>query len=82
MQKHWNGYVNALGGNKPPASSVDPYPTSDSKIGTSGFLDLKPLQPEIQARYDTMSPSWEGIKASETAIKNGMFRGEFMAFKK
>ena len=81
MQKHWKGYVDAVAGNRP-TSSVDIYPNTDSRVGTSGFLDLKPLTPEIQARYDTMSPSWEGIKASETAIKNGVFRTEFMSFKK
>ena len=63
-----------------PTNSVDnpvvPYLTSSSKIGVSGFLDLKPENPQIQARYDAMSGSWEGIQASEAAVKHGIFKAD------
>jgi len=83
MEKHWASYVSALGTNKPPSSSMDScvYPTSESKIGVSGFMDLKPARPEIQARYDAMSGSWEGIEASDKAVMKGMFTTDFMPLK-
>ena len=80
MQKHWNVYVDALGGNKPPADS-NVYPTSDSTIGVSGFLDLKPKNPEIQAKYDAMSPTWGGIQPSESAAASNLFKASFMPMK-
>jgi hypothetical protein len=35
-------------------------------------------KPEIQARYDAMSGSWEGVQASESAISQGVFKTESM----
>jgi hypothetical protein len=79
MDKHWSGYLNAVGGTPVPASSMPaPYPTSDSSKGTSGFFDLPVKKPEIQARYDAMSGSWGGVKASEAAITSGVFKTESM----
>ena len=76
MEQHWTGYLNALTKQSVPKSSMNPqevYPTTDSKIGVSGFLDLNPKQPEIQARYDAMSGSWAGISATNSAIGRGLF---------
>ena len=82
MESHWNNYVKALGNNKPPATSEPcPYLTSDSRIGVSGFLDLKPANPEIQARYDAMSGNWKGVEASDKAVLKGMFTTDFMPLK-
>jgi hypothetical protein len=81
MEKHWSGYLNAVGGAAVPASSMPataPYLTSDSSKGTSGFLDLQVKNPSIQARYDAMSGSWAGVSASESAITNGVFKTESM----
>jgi len=84
MEQHWTGYLNALGNkNQIPNSSLtseDLYLTSSSKIGVSGFLDLKPQQPKIQAKYDAMSGSWEGVQASEAATKNGVFKADSLPF--
>ena len=71
MQQHWEGYLNAIGQNKTPQSSmpeVAPYETSSYETGKTGFMDLlvTPVQKSIQARYDAMSGSWEGVKASES----------------
>jgi hypothetical protein len=41
-----------------------PYQTSSSEPGLTGFQDLKPANPQLQARYDAMSSQWEGIKPS------------------
>lgn len=83
MDKHWSGYLNAVGGNPVPTSSmpaVAPYLTSDSSKGNAGFLDLTvaPKQVQVQAKYDAMQGSWEGVKASEAAISKGVFRTESM----
>jgi hypothetical protein len=37
----------------------------------SGFLESQPRDPEAQAKYSAMSPSWEGIASSESAIARG-----------
>jgi hypothetical protein len=82
MKQHWNSYLKALENNKPPATSDPcPYLTSESKIGVSGFLDLKPARPEIQARYDAMSGSWQGIEASDKAVLKGLFTTDSMPLK-
>ena len=83
MQQHWSGYLKALGGNTHPVTSMEPvapYLTSDSRIGVSGFLDLKPAKPQIQAKYDAMSGSWQGIQASESAMQHNVFKAESMPF--
>lgn len=45
-----------------------PYQTSSSEHGLTGFQDLKPANPVVQARYDAMSPVWEGVTASNSYI--------------
>lgn len=83
MQNHWEGYLNAVGGNPVPQSSMPtPYPTSDSTPGTSGFLDLQVKKPDIQAKYDAMSGSWAGVEASSAAISSGVFKTESMPIDK
>lgn len=74
MQNHWDGYLKALNGASIPA----PYATSDSRFGVSGFMDLNPKNPEVQAKYDAMSGSWEGVSASDGAIAKGIFKAESM----
>jgi hypothetical protein len=85
MEQHWAGYMNAIGKvNTTPASSMPPvavYNTTDSTIGVSGFLDLTPKQPEIQARYDAMSGNWGGIEATNKALANGLFSTDAMPLK-
>ena len=78
MQAHWEGYLNALGKASVPQSSVPAYQTSSSDLGVSGFLDMTPKNPDIQARYDAMSGSWAGVDASNKAISNGVFSTDAM----
>jgi hypothetical protein len=83
MQNHWEGYLNAVGGNPVPQSSMPAaYPTSDSTKGTSGFLDLTVKKPDIQAKYDAMSGSWAGVEATNAAITKGVFSTEAMPLDK
>ena len=77
QEQHWSGYLNALGNAKHiPQTSMplaDIYPNTSSQIGVSGFLDLTPRQPEIQAKYDAMSGNWGGIEATNKALAHGLF---------
>lgn len=77
-QDHWKGYVTALSGYQTPGTSVPAYQTSSSETGVTGFMDLFVRKPEIQARYDAMQGSWEGVQASESAISQGVFKTESM----
>lgn len=87
LSDHWEQYLVALGKTTKPTStnSVIPFENTSTKIGVSGFLDLKPESTnsqQFQARYDAMSGSWEGVSASEKAVlKNRMDKTEFMPFK-
>jgi len=80
MQNHWQGYITALAATPIPSSSNPPVATFKPSDST-GFLDLNPKQPEIQARYDAMNGSWEGVRASEAAVKAGVFKTEFAQMK-
>ena len=80
MKTHWNGYLNAVGKMTPKSSNT--FENTSTQIGVSGFLDLKPANPEFQAKYDAMSGSWEGVTASEKATLNQKTdKTEFMSWK-
>ena len=84
MQDHWTGYLKALGEMKVPTTTmpaVAPYQTSSDEKGKTGFMDLLVANPEIQARYDAMSGSWQGIQASEGAVSNNLFKTDSMPLK-
>jgi len=70
MDKEWTGYQSANNGFALPQSTSAVYPTSSSEKGVVGFQDLTPYAPDVQARYDAMSGSWEGIAASTKYSKN------------
>ena len=79
MQQHWEGYLNAIGQTKTPQTSmpqVAPFENTSSETGKTGFMDLlvNPIQQKIQARYDAMSGSWEGVDASEA--NSSLFKTE------
>jgi len=72
MDKQVASYNAAVGDHILPASSkgVIPYQTSSSEEGLTGFQDLTPANPQLQARYDAMSPEWEGVKATNKHVFN------------
>lgn len=79
MNSHWEGYLKSLGAQKVPETTMPKvFETTSNEKGQVGFMDLTPKQPEIQARYDAMQGSWEGIQASNSAISKGLFRTEEM----
>lgn len=79
MEKNWEGYLKALGTQKPPKHNIDtlPYNNTSSTVET-GFLEWKPKNPEIQKKYDAMNSSWQGVQASEKAITAGEFQSSFI----
>jgi hypothetical protein len=81
MDASWQGYITALGAQKPPASNIDvgfPFPNTEGNTTSSGFIEWKAKDPKTQAKYDAMSDSWQGVKASESASASSIFRAEFM----
>jgi hypothetical protein len=84
IKNHWSGYINALGKtNSPSSTNSIPFETTSTKIGVSGFLDVKPTNTsaQFQPRYDAMSGSWEGVSASEKAtLKQKSDKTEFMPY--
>lgn len=86
LVSHWQSYVSAIGGVSKPTSTTSttqPFETTSSKIGVSGFLDLtpKPSNTQFQANYDAMSGTWQGVHASEkAALKSRMDKTEFMPY--
>jgi hypothetical protein len=84
MQQHWEGYMNAIGQSKVPQTSmpqVAPFENTSSETRKTGFMDLlvNPVQQKIQARYDAMSGSWEGVDASEANVS--LFKTEHAPLK-
>ena len=52
------------------AKYVDKYAPGKNTTAT-GFLEFRPRDPVAQSKYSAMSPTWEGIESSETAIARG-----------
>lgn len=84
LADHWEQYLKGIGATLKPKSTTSMADANTStKIGVSGFLDLRPTpsNAEFQARYDAMSGSWEGVSASEKAVlKSRTDKTEFMPF--
>ena len=75
MDKQWDQYLNAVGGAKHP-ESTSRYETSSSEKEKTGFHDLEPQRPDLQARYDAMSAEWEGVYPTDQAMIQGLFSSE------
>jgi hypothetical protein len=72
MNLQWAYYQNAVGVAENPVSTSR-YQSTSSVQGKTGFVDLVPPRPDIQARYDAMSPEWEGVSPTNRAMIQGMF---------
>jgi hypothetical protein len=67
MESTWKGYQSAHDAYAIPQSTnpaLPEYQTTDASSGKTGFQDLKPSYPELQANYDAMSGKWKGINAN------------------
>lgn len=92
LADHWEQYLKGVGATIKPTSTSSvmsgdknyPFDNTSTKIGVSGFLDLKPVSTsaqQFQGRYDAMSGSWEGVSASEKAVlKSRTDKTEFMPY--
>jgi hypothetical protein len=69
MDKSWQGYITALGGQKPPASNLDGGMAFSNTEGgpPTGFVEWKPKA--TLKNYDAMNSAWQGVAASEAAAK-------------
>ena len=83
IKTHWSGFLNALGKSSTPIGSNSiPFQNTSTKIGVSGFLDLKPTETKIQPNYDAMSSSWLGVEASTNGfLKQKVVSTDFMNYK-
>jgi hypothetical protein len=65
-------YQDALGCREiRPAPYVEPI--AGKNTYQTGFLEFKPRDPETQARFDATSDQWEGVYASDAAVKRGLY---------
>ena len=83
IKTHWSGFLNALGKSSTPIGSNSiPFQNTSTKIGVSGFLDLKPTETKIQPNYDAMYSSWLGVEASNNGfLKQKVVSTDFMNYK-
>lgn len=65
----YDAYVKSLG-------CIKQYPPGTTLVET-GFLEFAARDPKTQMRHDAMSPSWEGPKAAEAAITQGLYDLDF-----
>ena len=70
MDKQVASYNAAVGEHSLPMSSKGAvrYETSSSEHGLTGFQDLTPANPQLQARYDAMSPEWVGVSGTNKHV--------------
>ena len=54
-----------------PSPYVEPIATKNTT--PTGFLEFKPRDSAMQSRFDAMSDQWEGVFASDAAVKQGLF---------
>ncbi len=78
MEQNWQGFINALGKQKIPGSTIDLGVTSKFLVPETGFQPITVINPNAQKKYDAMSGSWEGISASESAVSSGVYKTSFM----
>lgn len=66
----YDNYLKALEGKKIESVPNTMYNTKRNTT-PSGFLEFKARDEVTQAKYDALSPAWEGIESSEKAIARG-----------
>jgi len=68
--KDYENYMKALRGEGVGTVPNRMYNTKQNTTET-GFKEFKPRDEVAQAKYDALSPTWEGIESSEKAIARG-----------
>ena len=71
----YNQYVKSLEAQGKYCAPVTPIYNTQYVKGestqTTGFMEFQVRDPEKQAKYSAMSPDWEGVASSESAIARG-----------
>jgi hypothetical protein len=63
-----------LGPTVPTTAQYASYEKSVSKFSApTGFLEFSPRNPNVQAKYDAMQSSWQGVESSDKAIASGLY---------
>ena len=70
--KAYEEYLKALRGEDVGKAPSTSYNTKRNTT-ESGFKEFKPRDEVAQAKYDALSPTWEGIESSEKAIAQGLY---------
>lgn len=68
----YENYLKALRGEKVGTIPNTMYNTKKNTTPT-GFLQFKARDEVAQAKYDALSPAWEGVESSEKAIAQGYY---------
>jgi hypothetical protein len=79
MEMPWDSYKKAMDNTPIPVCSNPPmvkYPTTAGDKWWTGFQPLIPANPEVQAKYDAMSPTWEGVAPTNISAVNQIFATE------
>lgn len=70
-------YVKSLEEQGTYCANIDPQyavrTTEGKNTMLTGFLEFRPRDPIAQAKYDAMSPSWEGVESSTAAVARGEY---------
>ena len=85
MESSWTGYTKAVGEHDHPICATPPiakYPATSGDKWWTGFQALIPANPDIQAKYDAMSATWEGVAPTNASVINGLFSSEAMPLDK
>jgi hypothetical protein len=70
--KAYEDYLKALRGEDVGKAPSTSYNTKRNTTET-GFKEFNPRDEVAQAKYDALSPTWEGIESSEKAIAQGLY---------
>ena len=85
MESNWTGYTQAVATQDHPICASPPiakYGATSGDKSWTGFQPLTPANPELQAKYDAMSGTWEGVAPTNAALINGLFSSEAMPVEK
>lgn len=77
----WDSYKKAMDDTPIPVCSNPPmvkYPATSGDKWWTGFQGLIPAYPEVQAKYDAMSPTWGGVAPTNISVVNQLFANEPM----
>ena len=85
MESSWTGYTKAVAEQDHPICATPPiakYASTSGDKWWTGFQPLIPANPDLQAKYDPMSATWEGVSPTNASVVNGLFASQAMPLDK